>query len=155
MDTPITAKARLHALLGDAARHLAPHHLQRIEAKLIQQEGDGVAPPLITALQQMQTTQSADGTAWLERKLHPGRCHDMVRASRGLAGLNSVLRLLHAAHLTARNAAPPQCLPDTDRNGLWHAAHVLVDTSTTICTVVPERLAPSAVMRPRRSRRVR
>lgn len=127
MDTPVTPHARLHALLGDAARHLAPHHLQRIEAKLIQQEGDGVAPPLISHLQQMQPTQCADGTAWLERELHPGRCHDMARASRGLAGLSSVLRLLHAAHLTARDAAPHHGLPDADRDGLWHAARVLVE----------------------------
>ena len=124
-----SAHARLHALLGDAAEHLSDAHLEHLEATLDEQPDADVMPTLLSHLQQMQLDSCADGTPWVEHQLHASRRNDMASTSRSLAGLFTVLRLLHAAQLTREDADAEQQLGDAEIDGLLHVARALVEAA--------------------------
>lgn len=126
-----SADARLHALIGDAVNTLSPAHLQRIAAKLAEATAPAPQPVLLTHLQQMKPDHCANGSPWVERRLSAGRCNDMANASRCLHGLASVLRLLHAAQLTASEAERDQQLGACEIDGLLHAARSLADSAAS------------------------
>ena len=126
-----SANARLHALIGDAANTLSPAHIQRIAATLAEAAAPTPQPALLAHLLEMKPDRCANGSPWGERRLNAGRCNDLANASRCLYGLTSVLRLLHAAQLTASEAEPDQQLGACEIDGLLHAARSLADSAAS------------------------
>jgi len=126
-----SANARLHALIGDAANTLSPAHIQRIADKLAEAAAPAAQPALLSHLQEMKPDRCANGSPWVERRLNAGRCNDLASASRCLYGLASVLRLLHAAQLTASEAELDQQLGACEIDGLLHAARSLADSAAS------------------------
>lgn len=121
--------ARLHALIGDAMLDLPSHLVERLERTLETHGMTDPTPALIAHLTLMHHGESADGTLWEEPALRPGRCGDLALASRSLHGLNGVLQILHAAHLSRRHAGPEQHLGEHLEDALFHAGRQLAETA--------------------------
>lgn len=130
MAAPAPAAEKLHALIGDGIAHLSPHLIERLESTLASQSAAANGSTLVRHLRQMQDGECADGSMWIERQLHAGRCADMASVSRGLRGLVAVLQLLHAAQLTREDSSPDQHLGDDLTDGLLHAARLLAETAS-------------------------
>lgn len=117
--------ARLHALIGDAMLDLPAHLAERLEKTLEAQGMSDPTPALIAHLTLMHHGESADGSLWEEPGLSLGRCGDLALASRSLHGLQGILQILQAAHLTRQHAGPEQQLGAHLQDALFQAARQL------------------------------
>ncbi|MGF6419506.1 hypothetical protein ABH900_003016 [Stenotrophomonas sp. AN71] len=67
----------------------------------------------------------ADGEAWSEMCLSPGRAFDIAPATRSASGITALTAVLHAAHVARENDDPACCPSAAVIEGLFNACQVL------------------------------
>ncbi|GAB3044703.1 hypothetical protein [Stenotrophomonas tumulicola] len=119
--------ARLNALIGDAVLELPSHIVERLEQKLAELGMEDPTPALVAHLTLMHHDAGADSLPWQEAGLWPGHPDDLATLGHSVQGLDALLQILHAAHLTRRHAGPEQQLGDHLEGLLFLAASELVE----------------------------
>ncbi|MCF3480469.1 hypothetical protein A7X87_18810 [Stenotrophomonas maltophilia] len=116
---------RLHALLGAAVRDLPAALAETLEDAL-RESAEFVTPSAFFAhLAGHGRNLRADGEAWSEMCLSPGRAFDMALATRSISGITALTAVLHAAHV-ARESDDPACCPSAAVvEGLFNACQAL------------------------------
>lgn len=116
---------RLHALLGAAVLDL-PAALADTLENALRESSDLVTPSAFFAhLKGYGRNLRADGEAWSEMRLSPGRAFDMALATRSASGITALTAVLHATHV-ARESDDPACYPSAALvEGLFNACQVL------------------------------
>ncbi|MGX9778300.1 MULTISPECIES: hypothetical protein [Stenotrophomonas] len=116
---------RLHALLGAAVLDLPAALAETLEDAL-RESAEFVTPSAFFAhLKGHGRNLRADGEAWSEMCLSPGRAFDMALATRSISGITALTAVLHAAHV-ARESDDPACCPSAAViEGLFNACQVL------------------------------
>lgn len=97
---------RLRTLLGDAVRDL-PNALAEKMEDALNDAAESVPPSaFFTFLRGHGGGCCADGTAWMETRLTPGRVLDLALATRSASGISALTAVLHAAHVARENDEP-------------------------------------------------
>jgi hypothetical protein len=105
---------RLHALLGAAVLDLPAALAETLEDAL-RESAEFVTPSAFFAhLKGHGRNLRADGEAWSEMCLSPGRAFDMALATRSVSGITALTAVLHAAHGTGERRS---CLLSLRRRG--------------------------------------
>ncbi|WP_164116419.1 hypothetical protein [Stenotrophomonas maltophilia] len=116
---------RLHALLGAALRDLPTALADTLEGAL-RESADLVTPSAFFAhLKGHGRNLRADGEAWSEMCLSPGRAFDMALATRSVSGITALTAVLHAAHVARENDDPACCPSAAVVEGLFNACQAL------------------------------
>lgn len=116
---------RLHALLGAAVLDLPAALAETLEDAL-RESAEFVTPSAFFAhLKGHGRNLRADGEAWSEMRLSPGRAFDMALATRSVSGITALTAVLHAAHVARENDDPACCPSAALVEGLFNACQVL------------------------------
>ncbi len=116
---------RLHALLGAAVLDLPAALAETLEDAL-RESAEFVTPSAFFAhLKGHGRNLRADGEAWSEMCLSPGRAFDMALATRSASGITALTAVLHAAHVARENDDPACCPSAAVVEGLFNACQVL------------------------------
>ncbi|KPG73225.1 hypothetical protein AN993_16425 [Stenotrophomonas maltophilia] len=111
---------QLHALIGDAANLLPADVAERVEVLL-----DDPKDLLPTLLARMDGRDAADGQPLDVQGASPAQAAMMAGLSRTLAGLNTLIQLLHAAELAREQGGVHQQLNPDVVDGLLLGAREL------------------------------
>lgn len=116
---------RLHALLGAAVLDLPAALVATLEDAL-RESAEFVTPSAFFAhLKGHGRNLRADGEAWSEMCLSPGRAFDMALATRSVSGITALTAVLHAAHVARENDDPACCPSAAVVEGLFNACQAL------------------------------
>jgi len=116
---------RLHALLGAAVLDLPAALAETLEDAL-RESAEFVTPSAFFAhLKGHGRNLRADGEAWVEMHLSPGRAFDMALATRSVSGITALTAVLHAAHVARENDDPACCPSAAVVEGLFNACQAL------------------------------
>ncbi|AWB78916.1 hypothetical protein I5V32_04535 [Stenotrophomonas maltophilia] len=116
---------RLHALLGAAVLDLPAALAETLEDAL-RESAEFVTPSAFFAqLKGHGRNLRADGEAWSEMCLSPGRAFDMALATRSVSGITALTAVLHAAHVARENDDPACCPSAAVVEGLFNACQAL------------------------------
>jgi hypothetical protein len=116
---------RLHALLGAAVLDLPAALAETLEDAL-RESAEFVTPSAFFAhLKGRGRNLRADGEAWSEMCLSPGRAFDMALATRSVSGITALTAVLHAAHVARENDDPACCPSAAVVEGLFNACQAL------------------------------
>lgn len=116
---------RLHALLGAAVLDLPAALAETLEDAL-RESAEFVTPSAFFAhLKGHGRNLRADGEAWSEMCLSPGRAFDMALATRSVSGITALTAVLHAAHVARENDDPACCPSAAAVEGLFNACQAL------------------------------
>ncbi|HFK2919537.1 TPA: hypothetical protein ACGY72_000688 [Stenotrophomonas maltophilia] len=116
---------RLHALPGDAVRDLPNALVERMEDAL-SDAAESIPPSAFFAFLDRYGRQCrADGQAWTETRLTPGRAFDLALATRSASGITALSAVLHAAHVARENDDPRSCPSAALVDGLFDACEAL------------------------------
>lgn len=116
---------RLHALLGAAVLDLPAALAETLEDAL-RESAEFVIPSAFFAhLKGHGRNLRADGEAWSEMCLSPGRAFDMALATRSVSGITALTAVLHAAHVARENDDPACCPSAAVVEGLFNACQAL------------------------------
>ncbi|WP_414616277.1 hypothetical protein [Stenotrophomonas geniculata] len=111
---------QLHALIGDAANLLPADVAERVEVLL-----DDPKDLLPALLARMDGRDAADGRRLDVQGASPAQAATMAGLSRTLAGLNTLIQLLHAAELAREQGGVHQQLNPDVVDGLLLGAREL------------------------------
>ena len=116
---------RLHALLGAALRDLPNAVAEKLEDALCESAEGAPSSAFFAHLKGHGKNLRADGEAWAETRLSPGRAFDLALATRSASGITALIAVLHAAHV-ARESDDPACCPSAAViEGLFNACQML------------------------------
>lgn len=116
---------RLHALLGAAVLDLPAASAETLEDAL-RESAEFVTPSAFFAhLKGHGRNLRADGEAWVEMHLSPGRAFDMALATRSVSGITALTAVLHATHVARENDDPACCPSAAVVEGLFNACQAL------------------------------
>ncbi|WP_256643065.1 hypothetical protein [Stenotrophomonas sp. 9(2022)] len=116
---------RLHALLGAALRDLPNAVAETLEDALCESAEGAPSSAFFAHLKAHGKNLRADGEAWTETCLSPGRAFDLALATRSASGITALTAVLHAAHV-ARESDDTACCPSAAViEGLFNACQML------------------------------
>ncbi|HDX0837633.1 TPA: hypothetical protein RNS87_002037 [Stenotrophomonas maltophilia] len=111
---------QLHALIGDAAHLLPADVAERVE--VLQDDPRDLLPALLA---RMDGRDAADGQRLDVQGASPAQAATMAGLSRTLAGLNTLIQLLHAAEIAREQGGARQQLNPDVVDGLLLGAREL------------------------------